>query len=172
VTSSTLIALIAAVISPAAALSGVWLTARLTRQARLDEQQDRARREALAGLSPFAALAVDANPDLVLNGELREYPSPAEAASGLYQRWLAVREPLILLWMSHPSAQVRELAFSVQAELEMVLRVTEKVIKHNSSGGDALRDSYNKVLHDMATLGRSLSPLAPSDQGPLRVPGA
>jgi hypothetical protein len=167
VTSSTLIALIAAVISPASALLGVWLAARLTRQARLDDQQDRARQEALAGLSPFAALAVDSNPDLVMGGQLREYTSPAEAVSGLYQRWLAIREPLILLWVSHPSAQVRQLAFDVQAELELLLRMTELEIRHDTRyPSSALQSSYRKILVDMEALGRSLSPLTQSRQSP------
>lgn len=165
--SSTLIALIAAVISPASALLGVWLAARLTRQARLDEQQDRARQEALAGLSPFAALTVDCNPELVMGGRLREYSSPAEAVSGLYQRWLAVREPLILLWVSHPSAQVRQLAFDVQAELELLLRVTEKAIRRDTAApSSVLQSSYQKILDDMKALGRSLSPLTQTGQSP------
>jgi hypothetical protein len=149
-----LIAFLAVIISPAAALAGVWLSARLSRQARIEEQQDRARQDALAGLSPFAALVVDANPDLVLHGQLREYSSPQEAVSGLYQRWLAAREPLILLWVSHPSDRVRELAFSVQAELEMLLRLME----HGNHTGLS-RDKYAELGSKVLELGQSLSPL-------------
>jgi hypothetical protein len=151
---ANLIALVAVIISPAAALAGVWLTARLSRQARSEEQQDRARQDALAGLSSFAALVVDANPDLVLRNQLREYSSPQEAVSGLYQRWLAAREPLILLWVSHPSERVRELAFSVQAELEMLLRVMER-----GDGTGLLQDKYAKLGLMLLELGQSLSPL-------------
>jgi hypothetical protein len=160
---ANLIALIAVIISPAAALAGVWLSARLTRQARIEEQQDRARQDALAGLSPFAALVVDANPDLVLHGQLREYSSPQEAVPGLYQRWLAAREPLILLWVSHPSDRVRELAFSVQAELEMLLRLME----HGDHTG-LLQDKYAELGSKVLELGQSLSPLAGHSQA---VPG-
>jgi hypothetical protein len=76
---ANLIALIAVIVSPAAALAGVWLTARLSRQARIEEQQGRAWQDALADISPFAALVVDAQPDLVLFNQLREYSSPRKA---------------------------------------------------------------------------------------------
>jgi hypothetical protein len=164
-TISTLIALISAVISPASALSGIWLASRLTRQTRRDDQEDRARQEALASLGPFAALVVDANPALVLSGALREYDSPAEAISGLYRRWLSVREPLILLWVSHPSPLVRTLAFDVQAELEIVLRTAENATRDENTAAAssrvALRSAYDGLATKVATLGRLLSPLDP-----------
>jgi hypothetical protein len=173
-TISTLIALTSVVISPASALSGIWLASRLTRQARLDDQGDRARQEALASLGPFAALVVDANPELVLKGELREYDSPAQAISGLYRRWLAVREPLILLWVSHPSPTVRALAFNVQAELEMVLRIAEKATRDENAGTASLhaasRSAYDELGTKVATLGRLLSPLDPERPESSRSP--
>jgi hypothetical protein len=156
VSPPNLIALIAVVVSPASALAGVWLSARLSRRARLDEQQDHARQEALAGLGAFAALAVDANPQLVLAGQLREYASPAEAASGLHTRWLTAREPLMIVWMSHPSPQVRELAFTVQANLEMVLRITEKAAARDAASMSPLTSAYDQLLKDMEALGRLL----------------
>jgi hypothetical protein len=148
---ANLIALVSVITSPLAALAGVWLAARLSSKSRDEERQDRARKDAFAGLSPFAALVVDANPDLLLRNKLREYSSPEEAVSGLYRRWLVAREPLVLLWVSHPSERVRDLAFSVQAELELLLRQMEKHSDMNS-----LRERYDETARKLTELGQSL----------------
>ncbi|MET8681724.1 hypothetical protein ABZW18_30110 [Streptomyces sp. NPDC004647] len=144
------------------------MSARLSERGRLSAQREHARKEALTGLGTFAALVVDANPALIATGELREYGSPSEAVTGLYERWLTAREPLMLLWVSHPSPEVRDLAFSVQAQLELVLRRTAKALERQAELPGA---SYNKVLVDMTALGQSLSPRALGAREPRMTSG-
>ncbi|MER5305768.1 hypothetical protein ABT039_40745 [Streptomyces lasiicapitis] len=153
--ASEVIALVAVVLSPVSALAGVWLSARLSERGRHEAQQEHVRQEAMTGLGTFAALAVDANPTLVATGQLKEYGSPRDAVKGLYERWLTAREPLMLLWVSHPSAEVRDLAFSTQAQLEMVLRRTEETLERPA---ELPRASYDRALADMTALGQLISP--------------
>ncbi|MBV8863062.1 MAG: hypothetical protein JO082_15240 [Mycobacterium sp.] len=128
---SQVVALASVIVSPAGALAGVWLTSSLTARQRRRDQQDKYRDNALHGLARFMSLAIDANPSMVLSGDLREYTSPEDAIAGLYERWKVAREPLVLLAYSHPSDEVRRLAFDVQAGLELVLRRTDDLIKSN-----------------------------------------
>lgn len=58
-----------------------------------------------------------------------------------------------ILWVSHLSDRVREFAFSVQAELELLLRLMEQ-----GKDGSPLRAGYDKIGLLLQELGRSLSP--------------
>jgi hypothetical protein len=153
---SDVVAVVALVVSPAAALAGVWLTARLTEKSRRAAQADAGRTEALAALARFMSVVVDAEPTLVYTGDLREYPSPTEAVKGLYVRWAAAREPMLLLSLTHPKEQIRQLCFQVQAEAQIVLRQVDDAIQ--ASGDlDPARRHYEKLTSDLSRLGQLLS---------------
>lgn len=102
------------------------------------------------------AVYVDAEPTLIYTGSLREYTSPQDAIAGLYKRWLIVREPMLLLSVSHPSAEVQTLAFHGQAQLEMVLRLTDDAIKSKGSL-DQARRIYDECGEKLTRLGKLLS---------------
>ena len=152
-----ILALTAVVVSPAAALVGVWLSSSLSARQRQREREDAARSEALASLAHFMALLVDAAPVLVVAGDLREYATPEEAIAGLYQRWGTAREGMVLLSVSHPSSEVRKLAFDLQARTEMSLRLTDGAIK---SGSDPDSSAHHESLAMAGRLGELLSPYA------------
>jgi hypothetical protein len=104
------------------------------------------------------AVAVDAEPTLVVTGSLREYASPKDAIAGLYKRWDLAREPMVLLRVTYPLEEVRNLAFEVQAELEMVLRETDDVVKSQGSLDNALA-LYHTCLEKLGRLGGLISTL-------------
>ncbi|MGZ4325854.1 MAG: hypothetical protein ACXVH3_26840 [Solirubrobacteraceae bacterium] len=105
------------------------------------------------------ALLLDAEPSLVVTNELREYSTPEAAVKGLIERWLSLREPLVLLWITHPVAEVRQAALMFQAEVELCLRHTADAAK---SDGDITRarESYAKAAERARELGKLLSPFA------------
>jgi hypothetical protein len=156
VNSSDVIALVSVVVSPASALIAVWLTQRATAEQKAAERAATGRAEALNGLARFASVAIDADPRLVANGDLREYASPDAAISGLYARWVAAREALVLLRFSHPSQEVQDLAQDAQAELEIALRKTEDAIK-NHGDLSAARKAWQGCLDKLGRLGPLLS---------------
>jgi hypothetical protein len=102
------------------------------------------------------AVLADSDPNLILNNELREYRDPMAAVDGLYQRWLAAREPLILLSSTHPSPEVRESAFELQASVEASLRMTAKAIDGGST--DSLTEWWRSAGATALRLGQLLSP--------------
>ena len=61
---------------------------------------------------------------------------------------------MVLLSISHPSAEVRRLAFAVQADLEMVLRVTDDAIQ---TEGELPGYEYRECLRELERLGELLS---------------
>lgn len=154
---SDVVALVSVVVSPIAALIGVWMTSRLSEKARARDREDKAREEALRGLGEFIAVLVDGEPRLVAHGDLREYDSPGDAISGLYARWAAVRQPLMLLNVTHPSREVRRLAFQAQAQMEMVLRQTDDCLQGKSDLSPA-RFSYDELQGVVRELAKKLSP--------------
>ena len=149
------IALVAVVIGPISVLAGAWTNAHLARRSKLQDADAAARREALDALGRMKALLADAVPDLVLGDGLLEYEGPEQAVQGLYQRWLTAREPLVLLSVTHPSEDVRHLAFRLQAEVEMALRAMHKTL-----GGDRAdaTEWWNKATDSAAALGKLLTP--------------
>lgn len=148
---------------------GAWLNSQLAGRQHGREQEDKYRDDALKGLAGFMSLVLDAQPDLILAGDLREYASPKDAIAGLYERWKQAREPMVLLAFSHPSGEVRNLAFKLQAELELVLRHTDDHLL-NAGGSVSVdkrgqaSDEYQQCLHKGKELGRLLlgSPAASS----------
>jgi hypothetical protein len=157
---SETVSIVSVIVSPIAALMGAWLNSHLAQRQRRRDQQDTYRENALQGLASFMSLVLDANPSLILNGDLREYPTPIDAINGLYERWKSAREPLVLLTFSHPSERVRRLAFTLQAELEMVLRNTDDVLKSKSAPSGSLQEGSNKCVKDGNELGRLLETAA------------
>jgi hypothetical protein len=75
----------------------------------------------------------DANPALIRGNELREHDTPEEAVAGLYKQWTKAREPLLMLSFGHPSERVRKLAFALQADVEMSLRLSERDLTRDES---------------------------------------
>ncbi|WP_156771967.1 hypothetical protein [Mycobacterium sp. 1245805.9] len=157
-----IVSIVSVIVSPVAALLGAWVNSVATqRQHRLD-QQDKYRDDALQGLARFMSLLLDANPSLVAAGDLREYGSPKDAITGLYERWKAAREPLVLLAFSHPSVEVRKLAFDLQAHLELVLRHTDDWLNCQRSPEEGLsfksraQELYDRCARNGAALGRLL----------------
>lgn len=126
---STAIALLSVIVSPLAALTAVWLTARLAANVRRSEAAAQERREALDAIAGLMSIVIDADPNLVVSGDLREYNSPEQAVEGLYERWRKAREPLVLLSLAYPTEQGRHLAFDAQAKLEMALRLTDDAVR-------------------------------------------
>jgi hypothetical protein len=151
---SETVSIVSVIVSPVAALMGSWVNSRLAQRQRRRDQQDTYRDNALQGLASFMSLVLDANPSLVLRGDLREYPTASAAIKGLYARWKKAREPLVLLAFSHPSDQVRTLAFQLQAGLEMVLRSTDDVLRSESPPSDSLQEDYDECVNEGAELGR------------------
>jgi hypothetical protein len=166
---SETVSIVSVIVSPIAALVGAWLNSHLAQRQRRRDQQDTYRENALQGLASFMSLVLDANPSLILNGDLREYPTPIDAINGLYERWKSAREPLVLLTFSHPSDQVRKLAFTLQAELEMVLRNTDDALKSKSASSGSLQEAYIKCFNDGDVLGRLLETSAGSRGPKLRA---
>jgi hypothetical protein len=166
---SETVSIVSVIVSPIAALMGAWLNSHLAQRQRRRDQQDTYRDNALQGLARFMSLALDANPSLILKGDLREYPTPIDAINGLYERWKSAREPLVLLTFSHPSRQVRSLAFNLQAKLEMVLRNTDDVLKSKSASSDSLQEAYDKCVKDGVELGRLVETSAGSRGPKLRA---
>jgi len=156
VTSSDLIALVSVVVSPTSVLVAVWLTSLFAARQKSADAAEATRAEALAGFAHFAALGLDAEPTLVASGSIREYSSPEGAVAGLCARWVAAREPLVQLGFAHPSKQVRGLALSVQALLELTLRQTEDAIKTNGDLSTA-RITYGTCIQDLGRLGQLLT---------------
>jgi hypothetical protein len=105
------------------------------------------------------SLLLDAAPSLVLNNELREYSNADAAIKGLYERWLGLREPLVLLSVTHPSHEVRDAAFVFQAEVEMSLRRTADAAKPGAPRRLA-DDAYHRAGIAATRLGQLLSPYA------------
>jgi hypothetical protein len=154
--ATQIITVVSLIVSPASALAAVWLTSNLATGQRRREQEDRARADALSALGHLAAVYADAMPSLVYNGDLREYTSPEDAIKGLYARWNKAREPMMVLNVSHPSAEVRDLAFGVQGELEVVLRLTDDAIKSQGSL-DRAEHMYHQCGQKFMRLGGLLS---------------
>lgn len=152
-------ALVSLALSPIAALSGVWLTSHLAAQRVARDRNEQARGEAMAALGRFTAVAVDANPALIRANDLREFSTPDEAVAGLYERWGHVREPLMVLSISHPEADVRRLAFDVQAELELCLRQTSDAMSSDEHT-TAAEASYRAMLGHLQELAQLLSPFS------------
>jgi hypothetical protein len=156
VEASDWIALAAVLVAPAAALAGAALNAYLGRRAREVERAEQAREDALAALGHMKAVLADLSPTLILNNELREYADPKAAIDGLYKRWLNAREPLILLSTTHPSAEVRDSAFDLQAQVEASLRMTAKAVDGGSQ--DGLEEWWGSAGASALRLGQLLSP--------------
>ena len=156
-TASEWIALVAVIVSPAAALAGAYLNSYLAARNRREESAERARDAALEDLGKMDALLVDASPKLVLANELREYRSPEEAVRGLYGRWLKLREPLFLLSLTHPSPDVRDAAFEFQAQVEISLRMTADAAKDPGRHEQA-DAAYQRASETANRLGKLLSP--------------
>jgi hypothetical protein len=162
-TSSDVVALVSLVVSPTAALAAVWLTSRLAAERTQRDQEDKARGDALTALGHFYALLMDAQPSLIINGDLREYESREEAVAGLYDRWRTSREPLMVLAVAHTSKEARELAFKVQAYLEHALRESDDVIKCKNDNEQRrsfrrAEDAWAESARDLDKLGQLLSP--------------
>jgi hypothetical protein len=155
--AAVVIALVTVVVSPASALVAVWLTSRLGAEKDRRAQQNTFRTEALSAVSSFMGLVVDSAPGMVTRGDLREYASPQEAVSGLYERWKVAREPMVLLSLSHPSDAVRTLAFRVQEYEELVLRNIDSAVKAGRTMNDPDRQ-HQEVIADIAALGRYFLP--------------
>jgi hypothetical protein len=83
--ASEWIALVAVVVSPAAALAGAYVNSYLAARNRHAESAESARTAALEG-SPGCTLLLDAVPSLVIANDLREYASPDAAVRGLHGR--------------------------------------------------------------------------------------
>lgn len=136
-----------------AVLAGAWLNAYLASRARAAEQLERRRADAAAAIGPMVSLLLDAEPTLVLSGELREYTDPQAAVKGLYDRWLRAREPLLVAF-AQPSPEVRDMGVQLQAEAEMLLR-------HLSKGDmDGSREIYARALGHAGDFAKRLSPVA------------
>ena len=155
--ASEWIALVAVFVSPAAALAGAYVNSHLASRNRRAESADAARSEALQGVARMHSLLLDAVPSLVLTNDLREYASPDAAVRGLYGRWLELREPLVLLSLTHPSPEVREAAFAFQAEVEMSLRTTSDAAS-NEAERDHAEEMYRRAGETALRLGQLLSP--------------
>lgn len=161
------IALVSVVVAPLSALAGAWVNATLAKRGKAEEADAVARRDALIGLGRMKALLIDSQPSLVLANDLREYETPTEAIEGLFRRWLEAREDLILLSVTHPSTEVRGLAFKVQAEVEFVLRTLDRIVKSGKTADDheAAQQAFLRASESTVRLGERLSPYtAPQDQ--------
>jgi hypothetical protein len=64
---------------------------------------------------------------------------------------------------------VRTLAFNLQAELEMVLRNTDDVLKSKSTSSGSVQEAYKKCVEDGAELGRLVETSAGSRGPKLRA---
>ena len=154
------IALVAVVVGPAAALAGVWVQTRLAERTQDRVREATAQADALTAVARMQALILDAQPTLILNNELGEYSSPEDAIAGLYERWLTLREPLVLLAITHPQRDVRMAALDLQASVEMLLRDARLSVH----GNDARRVvEYDDVLDAGVRLGQLLSPFEAGD---------
>ena len=154
------IALVAVMVAPLSALAGAWVNATLAKRGKAEEADAAARRDALIGLGRMKALLIDSQPSLVLANDLREYANPNEAVDGLFRRWLEAREALILLSVTHPNMQVRELAFRVQADVEFVLRTLDKIIKRGETADadGTAEHAFLQASESTVRLGELLSP--------------
>jgi hypothetical protein len=160
------IALTAVVIGPIAALAGAWVNHTLSQRSRLAEESARSRTAALESVGRMRTLLLDAEPSLVLSGELREFETPEQAVAALYRRWLSAREPLVLLSVTHPVERVQELALTLQAEAEILLRGLHDATRQISEDSqykrrqepDDLRHRYAAAVHTSVALGALLSP--------------
>jgi hypothetical protein len=148
-----------------AALTGVWLTARLTARGRQAEAEREERKDALGAVAGLMSIVVDADPTLILAGDLREYDTPAEAIEGLYGRWRAAREPLVLLSLSYPSEEGRHLAFNAQAKLEIALRLTDDARKSPGADITHARAALSECAESLQRLARTISALRYPDSG-------
>ena len=127
-TAGELMTLVGVIVAPLAALAGVWLEKRLSSHERALRQEDFDRRASANAVGPMLSVLVDADCDLVTNSRLYEYATAKEAIRGLYVRWAKAREPLLILHVSHRSAEVRELAMSLQVEVEILLRAISTAV--------------------------------------------
>ena len=159
--SSDWIALVAVFVAPVAALAGAYVNSLLAARNRQTESAERALADALEGVARMRTLLLDAVPSLIIANDLREYSSPDEAVRGLYSRWLTLREPLVLLSLTHPSEEVRDMALEFQAEVEMSLRMTADATKPGV-GGDPADEAYRRACNTAGRLGQLLSPYRPS----------
>jgi hypothetical protein len=94
------------------ALGGVLLGQWLQRKDRREAADERRRDEAAAILAPIKALVSDADP--LRLGLFNPQQHLQESMPLLIEEWRSGREALLKLSLSHPSAQVRELAEQTQ----------------------------------------------------------
>jgi hypothetical protein len=157
VEASEWIALVAVIVSPAAALAGAWLNSSLAARGRRQEAADRAREQAIEGVAQMKSLLLDAVPRLIVGNELREYESLEEAVDGLYARWLKAREPLVLVHVAHRDPEVRHLAYRLQAEAEVSLRLSADAAKAGEVD-DNTQHAWEQAHFTADELGQRLSP--------------
>jgi len=93
---------------------------------------------------------VDSEPSLVANAQLREYATPQEAVQGLYDRWSRARESLLVMHYSHPNEQVRQLAFELQAQAELSLRLTAEMIEGKDRDARNAYEDAGKTAGELA----------------------
>jgi hypothetical protein len=152
------IALVAILVAPTSALAGAWVNSFLAAKSKATETVKTAQADALIALGRMKTLLVDAQPSLILNNELREYAQPKDALAGLYKRWLEAREPLVLMSVTHPSPEVRDKAFALQAQAEMALRTVNQVLDGLQLDPMA---NWRQAAQTAGELGQLLSPFNP-----------
>jgi hypothetical protein len=160
VRASDWISLVAVIVAPLSVMAGAWLNSSLVRRTKATDDDRAALADALVALGRMKALLIDAQPNLVLNNDLREYESPNEAIAGLFQRWVEYREPFVLLSVTHPNEEVRDLAFTLQGDVELLLRMLDDTIKgaKHSDPSRTNEEAFHRATDTTLRLGRLLSP--------------